>query len=109
MLDPLGRREVLETARRLNREKGITIVLITHHMDEAAAADRLIVMDRGKAVMDGAPGEILTRVDQLREIGLDAPHTVELLRGLREDGWDVPLNALSVQACAEAIAASLRS
>ena len=107
MLDPLGRREVLDTVRRLNREKGVTIVLITHHMDEAALADRVVVMDNGKIVMDGAPREILVRVEDLRAIGLDAPHTVQLLHGLREDGFAVPLDALSIQDCAEAICAAL--
>ena len=100
MLDPMGRREVLDTVRRLNREKGVTIVLITHHMDEAAMADRVVVMD-------GPPEEILVRVEELRAIGLDAPHTVELLHGLRQDGFDVPLSALSVEACAKAIAGCL--
>lgn len=107
MLDPCGRREVLDTVRRLNREKGITIVLITHHMDEAAMADRVVVMDNGRAVMDGPPEKILVRVEELRAIGLAAPHTVELLYGLREDGFDVPLGALQVEACARAIAESL--
>ena len=107
MLDPSGRREVLDTVRRLNREKGITVVLITHHMDEAAMADRIIVMDGGRAVMDGAPREILTRMAELRAIGLDVPHTVELLYGLREDGFDVPVDALSVEECAGAIVAAL--
>lgn len=107
MLDPCGRREVLDTVRRLNREKGITIVLITHHMDEAAMADRVVVMDNGRAVMDGPPEKILVRVEELRAIGLAAPHTVELLYGLWEDGFDVPLGALQVEACAKAIAESL--
>ena len=107
MLDPLGRREVLDTVRKLNREKGITIVLITHHMDEAAMADRVVVMDSGSVVMDGAPKEVLVRVEELRAIGLAAPHTVELLHGLRQDGFDVPLDALGIQECAGAIAESL--
>ena len=107
MLDPCGRREVLDTVRRLNRVKGMTIVLITHHMDEAAMADRVVVMDSGKVVMDGPPREILVRMEDLRAIGLDVPHTVELLRGLREDGFDVPLSALSVEECAQAIIKSL--
>ena len=107
MLDPSGRREVLDTVRRLNREKGITIILITHHMDEAAMADRIIVMDSGKAVMDGTPKEILPQMAQLRAIGLDVPHTVELLYGLREDGFDVPVDALSVEECADAIVQAL--
>lgn len=108
MLDPLGRQEVLDTVRRLNREKGITIVLITHHIDEAVMADRVIVMDDGRVMMDGTPGEILTRVEELRAIGLAPPHTVELLYGLRQDGFDVPLDALDIQACADAIAGCLR-
>ena len=107
MLDPLGRREVLDTVRKLNREKGITIVLITLHMDEAAMADRVVVMDSGSVVMDGTPEEVLIRVEELRAIGLAAPHTVELLHGLRQDGFNVPLDALSVPECARAIAESL--
>ena len=107
MLDPSGRREVLDTVRRLNREKGITVVLITHHMNEAALADRVVVMDDGHVVMDGAPREILTRMEDLRAIGLDVPHTVELLRGLRDDGFDVPLDALTVEECADAVCAAL--
>ena len=107
MLDPSGRREVLDTVRRLNREKGITVVLITHHMDEAAMADRIIVMDGGQSVMDGTPKEILPRMAELRAIGLDVPHTVELLYGLREDGFDVPVDALSVEECADAIVKAL--
>ena len=107
MLDPSGRREVLDTVRRLNREKGITIVLITDHMNEAAMADRVVVMDDGHVVMDGKPREILTRMEDLRAIGLDVPHTVELLHGLREDGFDVPLDALTVEECADAVCSAL--
>ena len=107
MLDPSGRREVLDTVRRLNREKGITIVLITHHMNEAAMADRVVVMDDGHVVMDGKPREILTQMEDLRAIGLDVPHTVELLHGLREDGFDVPLDALTVEECADAVCSAL--
>ena len=107
MLDPLGRREVLDTVGRLNKEKGITVVLITHHMDEAALADRVVVMDSGGIVMDGPPREVLVRMEELRSIGLDAPHTVELLHGLRADGFDVPLDALGIQECAEAIVNAL--
>ena len=103
MLDPCGRREVLETVKRLNREKGITVILITHHMDEAAMADRVVVMEEGHVIMDGAPGDVLTRVEELRAVGLDVPHTVDLLHLLRQDGFDVPLNAISVEACAAAI------
>ena len=107
-LDPMGRREVLDTVQKLNREKGITIVLITHHIDEAALADRVVVMDSGSVVMDGTPKEILVRVEELQAIGLAAPHTVELLYGLRQDGFDVPLDALGIRECADAIVGSLK-
>ena len=108
MLDPAGRREVLDTVKALNRDKGITVVLITHHMDEAAMADRVVVMDSGRVAMDGPPREILVRMDELRALGLAAPHTVELLHGLRQDGFDVPLDALDVPSCAGAIVRALQ-
>ena len=107
MLNPVGRREVLTTIHRLNREKGITVVLITHHMNEAEEADRLLVMDDGKLVMDGSPQEVFTQVGKLRSMGLTVPDTVDLLDRLRRDGLDVPLTALTVEACADAIAAAL--
>ena len=103
MLDPVGRREVLSAVHKLNREKGITVVLITHHMNEAEEADRVIVMDDGKVAMDGTPRQVFTRVDELRSMGLTVPDTVDLLDRLRKDGWDVPLTALTVEACADAI------
>ena len=108
MLDPAGRREVLSAIRALNQERGITVVLITHHMDEAMDADRLIVMNDGKLVMDGAPAEVFTQVEALRAMGLAAPDTVELLYGLRQGGMDVPLDALTVDACADAICKALQ-
>ena len=107
MLDPAGRREVLSAIRALNQERGITVVLITHHMDEAMDADRLIVMNDGKLVMDGAPAEVFTQVEALRAMGLAAPDTVELLYGLRQGGMDVPLDALTVDECADAICKAL--
>ena len=107
MLDPAGRREVLSAIRALNQERGITVVLITHHMDEAMNADRLIVMNDGKLVMDGAPAEVFTQVEALRTMGLAAPDTVELLYGLRQGGMDVPLDALTVDECADAICKAL--
>ncbi len=109
MLDPVGRKEVLSTVHRLNREKGITVVLITHHMNEAEEADRVIVMDDGKVAMDGTPAEVFTQVSGLRHMGLTVPDTVDLLDRLRRCGMDVPLDALTVEACADAIAAALRS
>ena len=108
MLDPSGRREVLSAIRTLNRERGITVVLITHHMDEALGADRLIVMNDGHLAMDGTPAEVFTQVDALRAMGLAAPDTVELLYGLRQGGMDVPLDALTVEDCAAAICRALR-
>ena len=108
MLDPAGRREVLSAIHALNQERNITVVLITHHMDEAMDADRLIVMNDGKLVMNGTPTEVFTQVDALRAMGLAAPDTVELLYGLRQSGMDVPLDALTVDACADAICKALQ-
>ena len=107
-LDPCGREEVMDTVKRLNREKGITVILITHHMNEAAIADRVVVMDNGSVVMDGTPKQVLTRMDELRAIDLDVPHTVALLHGLRQDGFDVPVDALEVEDCADAICEALK-
>ena len=103
MLDPAGRREVLDTVHRLNRERGITVVLITHHMSEAEDADRVIVMNDGVVAMDGAPREIFSRVEELQALGLAAPDTVELLRRLNRHGMDLPLTAITVDECARAI------
>lgn len=108
MLDPSGRREVLSAVRTLNRERGITVVLITHHMDEALDADRLIVMNDGHVEMDGTPKEVFVQVEKLRAMGLAAPDTVELLYGLRRGGMAVPLDALTVDDCAAAICRALR-
>lgn len=109
MLDPRGRREVMETITRLNREKGITVVLITHHMDEAAQAQRVVVLDKGKIAADGTPKEIFSRVELLHGIGLGAPETVELCWALNRAGMDIPLDRLSPKACAEAIAKAIKS
>ena len=108
MLDPMGREEVLSTAHRLNREKGITVVLITHHMNEAEEADRVIVMNDGHVAMDGSPQEVFCQVEKLRALGLTVPDTVELLYELRQSGWDVPLDALTVEACADAVVAAMK-
>ena len=107
MLDPIGRQEVLSTVHKLNREKGITVVLITHHMNEAEEADRVIVMDDGRIALDGTPKEVFTQVEPLRTMGLTVPDTVDLLDRLRKDGLDVPLDALTVDECAAAITAAL--
>ena len=107
MLDPAGRREVIDTVLRLNRERGITVVLITHHMAEAERADRVIVMNDGRVAMDGTPREVFAQVERLHELGLAAPDTVELLYRLRQAGMDVPLDSLTVDECAETICRAL--
>ena len=104
MLDPIGRSEVISTIERLNRDEGITVVLITHHMNEAEHADRVIVMNEGRVAMDGAPREVFAQVERLRAIGLTVPDTVELLYELRGAGCDLPLTAITVDECADAIA-----
>ena len=103
MLDPKGRREVMETVARLNREKGITVVLITHHMDEAAKADRVVVLHKGKVTADGTPKEVFTQVELLHSIGLAAPETVELCWELNKQGFDLPLDGLDVTECAQVL------
>ena len=103
MLDPVGRREVLSTIRKLNAERGMTVVLITHHMDEAEHADRVIVMNDGCLAMDGTPREVFARVEELRALGLAAPSTVELLYELNQRGCHLPLDAITVDECADAI------
>ena len=107
MLDPIGRQEVLSTIHKLNREKGITVVLITHHMSEAEDAGRIIVMDDGRVAMDGTPKEVFTQVEELRSMGLTVPDTVDLLDRLRHSGVDVPLDALTVEECADVIAQAM--
>ena len=107
MLDPVGRQEVLSAVHKLNREKGITVVLITHHINEAEDADRVIVMDDGQVVLDGGPREVFTKVEDLRSMGLTVPDTIDLLDRLRRDGVAVPPDALTVEECADAIAAAL--
>lgn len=103
MLDPIGRAEVMKTIRELNRSSGVTVVLITHHMDEAAQADRLVVMAKGRVVADGTPRKVFQRVEELKAVGLTVPETTELLWQLRQAGVDVPLDALSDEECAQAL------
>ena len=109
MLDPRGREEVISTITRLNREQGITVILITHHMREAVGADRVIVMHKGGILTDGTPREVFSQVELLRRAGLDVPQTTDLLFSLRNAGWDLPLDALTPEECAEAIAAAMKS
>ena len=103
MLDPRGRREVMETVTKLNREKGITIVLITHHMDEAAQAQRVVVMHRGEIAADGKPEEVFSQVELLHRLGLAAPESVELCYELNREGFDLPLDRLNEKECAKAL------
>ena len=103
MLDPRGRREVVETIGRLNKEKGITVVLITHHMDEAAKADRVVVLHKGEVTADGTPEEVFCQVELLHNIGLAAPESVELCWELNKQGFDLPLDKLEPEKCAQAL------
>ena len=107
MLDPVGRREVVATVTRLCREKGMTVMLITHHMAECIGADRLIVMSEGRIVADGTPREVFSQVELLRSEGLAVPATTELIYELRRDGFELPLDALTVDECADAVMAAI--
>ena len=107
MLDPVGRREVVATVTRLCREKGMTVMLITHHMAECIGADRLVVMSEGRIVADGTPREVFSRVELLRSEGLAVPATTELIYELRRDGFELPLDALTVDECADAVMAAI--
>ena len=103
MLDPQGRREVLQAISRLNKEHGMTVILITHHMPEAVLADRVIVMSEGKIITDGTPKEVFTQVELLRSVGLTVPETTQLLFELNKEGFGLPLDALSVEECARVL------
>jgi len=103
MLDPRGRREVVETIQQLNKLKDITVVLITHHMDEAAKADRVIVLDKGHVAIDGTPREVFSQVEKLHDIRLAAPDTVELCYELNKEGFDLALDSLNAEECAQTL------
>lgn len=105
MLDPRGRREVMKTVKHLNRDKGITVVFITHYMDEAAQADRVIVMDGGGIIMDDVPKKVFSQVKRLKEVGLDVPQVTELCAMLRGSGIDVPQEIIGEEECAQALCA----
>ena len=109
MLDPKGRREVMDTVLRLNRQKGITVVLITHHMNEAAQAQRVVVLHKGQIALDGTPKQVFAQVDKLHEMGLAAPETVELCRELNTQGFSLPLDRLEIEECAQALYAELKA
>lgn len=103
MLDPQGRKDVMDTVKRLNQEKGITMILITHHMDEAAQADRVVVLNQGTVAADGTPQEVFSQVKLLHDIGLAAPESVELCWALNQQGCDLPLTMLEPKECAQAL------
>ena len=103
MLDPKGRREVMETVMRLNREKDITVVLITHHMDEAAKAQRVVVLHKGSVAANGTPKQVFSQVELLHKLGLAAPETTELCYELNQNGFSLPLDALDTEECAQAL------
>ncbi len=103
MLDPKGRREVIDTVLKLNREKKITVVLITHHMDEAAKAQRVVVLHKGKVAADGTPRQVFSQVELLHSIGLAAPETVELMDRLNQEGFELPLDRLDIDECAQTL------
>ena len=107
MLDPIGRREVLSAIETLHREKGITVILITHHMNEAEHADRVLVLNDGRLAMDGTPREVFARAEELSAIGLTVPDTVALLRALKAGGLDVATDAVTVEECSAEIARAL--
>ena len=108
MLDPQGRREVISTVTRLCREKGMTVVLITHHMDECVGADRLIIMSNGSIVSDGTPEKVFADAALMEREGLTVPETTRLLHDLRKAGFELDTEALGVDACAREIAAALK-
>ncbi len=101
MLDPKGRREVIDTITKLNKEKGITVVLITHHMDEAAKAQRVVVLHEGKIALDGTPQEVFSQVEMLHNLRLASPETVELCYALNQQGYELPLTELDPNQCAQ--------
>ena len=109
MLDPHGREEVISTIERLNREMGITVVLITHHMTEAIRAQRVIVMDAGRILADGTPKEVFPQVELLESVGLTVPATTKVLYALNQAGFDLPLDALSTEECAQVLLAAIRA
>ena len=108
MLDPRGRREVMETIRKLNKEKDITVVLITHHMDEAAQAQRVVVLNKGEVALDGTPKEVFSQVEKLHDMRLAAPETVELCWELNKEGFTLPLERLNAEECAQTLYEALK-
>ena len=103
MLDPIGRKQVMATMQKLNKEQGITIIHITHYMQEAILADRIVVMEAGRVFLEGTPKEVFKEVEMLKRIGLDVPDTTFLVHLLNKEGFDLPIDLLSVEEVAEAI------
>ena len=108
MLDPSGRKEVLDTVEKLHREEGLTLLHITHYMDEAARADRILVIHDGELILDGTPREVFSHIDLLHSIGLEAPQTGELIHALQKEGLDLPDGCITVEECAEILARLLK-
>lgn len=108
MLDPRGRKEVMDVIRKLCRDKSITVILITHYMNEAALADRAVVMDKGRIILDGAPRDVFSNVEALRKAGLDVPQPTELVYELKKAGMDLPNGILTADECTEAVTAAFR-
>lgn len=109
MLDPMGRKEVMQTIKMLNRTRGMTVVLITHYMDEAAQADRVIVMSGGKIITDDTPKKVFSQVEKVKSVGLDVPQVTELAHFLRGRGFDLPEDIITVKECADCIEALFRA
>jgi len=109
MLDPIGRREVMGVLKKLNKEENITIIHVTHYMDEAASADRVIIIDNGKITLDGKPGEVFSKVEEVKNLGLDVPQVTELFYELNKDGYDFPLDVLSVDDACRVLVKALKS
>lgn len=108
MLDPSGRKEVIETISRLNKEEGVTVILITHFMDEAVRADRVVVIDKGLMLFDGTPREVFSNIDAIKSVGLDVPQATELMNELRKSGLSgLPLDVLTVEECLEILTGRL--
>ena len=109
MLDPVGRNEVVDTIHELNQKFGVTVLLITHHMREAIYADRVVVMNEGKVIADDTPKKVFSQVELLKGVGLTVPETTDLMYALNQEGWNLPLDALSVEECAQAIVKAIEA
>ena len=109
MLDPVGRNEVVDTIHELNQKFGVTVLLITHHMREAIHADRVVVMNEGKVIADDTPKKVFSQVELLKGVGLTVPETTDLMYALNQEGWNLPLDALSVEECAQAIVKAIEA